>query len=205
MNDARASAKIALIDNEHVNAMADSLRKAGFAKVIPLPNISAMDEIAPYDVVLIDVKGIGGRLLKGSKSATLEGLAVAQEIKRMYPRKKVIVFSAMLNEYEDHYILHGVVDDMFSKDEDVTIRNKKIDRCIYDRIDPVKTWKEYRVKLLCEGVSIYKVAELENEYVSAILNRRQISVADVEKIIGTTATIVEIIKGIVEIVGIAIC
>lgn len=205
MREERGNVKIVLIDNEHVNAAADSLKKAGYVNVTPLPNLTAIEEVAPFDIVLIDVKGIGARYLKGSRSASLEGIAVAREIKRLYPLKKVIVFSAMLNEYKDHFVLHGVVDDVFAKDEDITVRNQKIDRCIRERIDPVEQWKRYRIALLENGVSIYKVAGLENEYVDAIMGRKTVSENDVKKIIGTTTTLVEIVKGIVEIIGIAAC
>ncbi len=196
--------RIAVIDNEQVDNMANNLRAAGYGDVTPLKNILQFDDIKNFDIILLDIKGIGLKLLKGTTSASQEGLSIAREIKRLYPQKKVIVFSAMLKDYEDHFVLHGIVDAKFVKDGDISERNKTIDACIRDRIDPVCAWKKNRALLLENGVSIYAVAELESEVVRSILKKRAISPATIEKLIGNAVALAKIIASIAELVALAI-
>ena len=118
IQDKKKHARIVVIDNEQVDNMVSNLCAAGYGDVTALKNIMSLEEVEKYDLVLIDVKGIGVKFLKGTKSASLEGLAMAREIKRQYPSKKVIVFSAMLQEWEDNYIIHDIVDGSFVKDGD---------------------------------------------------------------------------------------
>ena len=196
--------RIAIIDNEQVGTMANNLRAAGYGDVTSMTKISAVEEIEKYDLILIDIKGIGGKCIQGSKSEVLEGLAVAEEIKRQYPDKKVIVFSAMLQEYEYNYILHGIVDAFFVKDEAISERNKKIDECIRQRIDPFYLWNRHRQVLLEQGVSIFDVAKLEDKIVNAIKKKRTLPIDDIENIIGGAVAIAKLVNTIADIVKLAL-
>ena len=196
--------RIAIIDDEYVDNAADNLRSAGYRDVTPITNIARLDDVESFDLLLIDIKGIGARFLQGTKSAALEGLSMAKEIKRQYPLKKVIVFSAMLNEYEDNFILHDIVDAYFVKDGDISERNRKIDQCIKERIDPVFLWKRNRNLLLEEGVSIHAVAKLESKIVESILRKQSLPELDIIKVIGDVSTIAGMIKSISELVALTL-
>lgn len=196
--------RIAIIDDECVDNAADNLRSAGYRDVTPITNISRLNDVEAFDLILIDIKGIGARFLQGTRSAALEGLAMAKEIKRQYPLKKVIVFSAMLNEYEDNFILHDVVDAYFMKDGDISERNRQIDQCIKERIDPVFLWKRNRNLLLEKGVSIHAVAKLESKIVKSILRKQSLPELDIIKVIGDVSAIAGVIKSISELVALTL-
>ena len=196
--------RIAVIDNEQVDNMVSNLRAAGYGDVSALKNISGLEEVEKYDLILIDVKGIGLKFLRGTKSASLEGLAMAREIKRQYPLKKVVVFSAGLQEYEDNYILHNIVDGSFVKDGDISERNKKIDLCIRQRVDPVYLWKKNRLFLIDQGVSIYDVEKLESKIVRSILKKRALPEIDIERVVGNAVAITGLIKSISELVALTL-
>ena len=196
--------RIAIIDDEYVDNAADNLRSAGYRDVTPITNIARLDDVESFDLLLIDIKGIGARFLQGTKSAALEGLSMAKEIKRQYPLKKVIVFSAMLNEYEDNFILHDIVDAYFVKDGDISERNRQIDQCIKERIDPVFLWKRNRSLLLEKGVSIHAVAKLESKIVESILRKQSLPELDIIKVIGDVSAIAGMIKSISELVALTL-
>ena len=204
IQDKKKHARIVVIDNEQVDNMVSNLCAAGYGDVTALKNIVSLEEVEKYDLVLIDVKGIGVKFLKGTKSASLEGLAMAREIKRQYPSKKVIVFSAMLQEWEDNYIIHDIVDGSFVKDGDISERNKKIDLCIRQLVDPVCLWKKSRLFLLEQGVPIHDVAKLESKIVHAILKKRALPEIDIEKVVGNAVAMVGLIKSISELVALTL-
>lgn len=204
LQDKKKHARIVVIDNEQVDNMVSNLRAAGYGDVTPLKNIASLEEVEKYDLILIDVKGIGLKFLKGTKSVSLEGLAMAREIKRQYPSKKVVVFSAMLQEWEDNYIIHNIVDGSFVKDGDISERNKKIDLCIRQLVDPVCLWKKNRLLLLEQGVPIHDVAKLEDKIVRAILKKRALPEIDIEKVVGNAVAITGLIKSISELVALTL-
>ena len=200
----KSKVRIAIVDDEYVDSVADNLKSAGYRDVTPMKNILRLDDVENFDLVLIDIKGIGARFLQGTKSAALEGLSIAREVKRLYPSKKVIVFSAMMKEYEDNFVLHDIVDAYFIKDGDISERNKKIDQCIRERIDPVFLWKKNRALLLEGGVSVHAVAKLESKIVKSILRKQSLPELDIVKVIGDVSAIAGVIKSISELVALTL-
>lgn len=164
--DACERIPIVVIDNESICRMERSLTGSGFKMVKPLRRITAIKDVEPYQIVLIDIHGVGKQLANGENSLPYEGLSVAEEIKRQYPMKRVLVFSAGLPEYKDNYILRTVVDGSFDKDGNVIERNKLITNQVEALVNPRKRWKAIRSRLLEMDIPIRMIAELEDYYVA---------------------------------------
>jgi len=161
---------IVVIDNESISKMEKSLVGCGFKMVKPLRKINAIKDVEPYQIVLIDIHGVGKHLSNGEHSLPYEGLSVAEEIKRQYPMKRVLVFSAGLSEYRDNYILRTVVDGSFDKDGNVIDRNRIITNQVELLVNPRQRWRVIRSRLLDMDIPIRKIAELEDYYVGTALS-----------------------------------
>ena len=168
---AKKTMSMVVIDNDSQCRMDQNLIDSGYTHTARKYNIERIPDVEPYQIVLIDIKGIGAKCLEGSVSAKDEGLAVAAEIKRQYPSKSVIAFSALLDDYQDHYILRGL-DGYFPKEEAIPKRNEKIDDCLMRQINPMIKWKSIRRELFEYDIPITKVAELESYFVEAVLGQK---------------------------------
>lgn len=186
---------IVVIDNEPIGRMERSLVASGFKTVKALRKIDSIGDVAYYQIILIDIHGVGKKLANGGDSLPYEGLSVAEEIKRQYPMKKVLIFSAALSDYKDNYILRDIVDGSFPKDGNVVERNKIITDQVEALINPRRRWMEIRSRLMNLDVPLREIAVLEDYFVETIReNSGKWDVDQASRIIGNVKDAIAIIK-----------
>lgn len=175
MVDLRKKIQVLVVDDDVQGHLDESLRRCGYANVNTMRDIERIDDVAPYNVILVDVCGVGTKLGNSGSALPFEGLSLAGEIKRQYPLKKVIAYSAMLQQFEANYILKTVVDASFEKGPQIEARNTAIDDCIKASADPRKVWDHFRRRLLDADVPITQIAKMEDYFVSSLLKRRPLN------------------------------
>lgn len=86
----KITSQILFIDDEEFNVI-KMLEKAGWKNIRKMPDIVDFDcsDLRNANIVFVDIKGVGIEL--GFKN---EGIGLAAEIKRRYPNKGVIIYSA---------------------------------------------------------------------------------------------------------------
>lgn len=86
----KAQCQILFIDDEDFNVI-KMLEKAGWKNIKKVSDIVDFDclDLRNADIVFVDIKGVGLEL--GFKN---EGIGLAAEIKKRYPKKGVVIYSA---------------------------------------------------------------------------------------------------------------
>lgn len=151
---------ILIIDDEDLT-IESSLIKNNFS-LFHRTDIDNIRDIAPYSIVLCDIRGVGKAL--GSE---YEGAFIIKEAKLAYPNKQVIAYTA--SQYDPTF------NSFLSYADDIVVKGTGIDEwiAILDKhieivTDPYLQWSQLRKALLDQGVSTIQVADLEQKYVIAI-------------------------------------
>jgi hypothetical protein len=153
---------IAIIDDEefvHFSA----LTKHGFV-LQQLGDIADISAVAAYPVVSCDIKGVGA-----SFGSPLEGAHLIAEVKKRFPDKYVIAYSAgafgpeykRALDFSDVFLRRGASIDEWTECLDIAIRRVG---------DPVEYWKRIRMLLLTHEVSTFEVFLLEDAFITSITN-----------------------------------
>jgi len=174
MKNLRKRIEILVVDDDVQGRLDESLRNCGYERVAMVRDVERIQDVERFQMVLVDILGVGSRLNANGAPLEFQGLSLAEDIKRMYPTKKVIVFSATLQEYKANYILKTVVDGSFEKNPKIDARNNIIDTCLRDIIDPKNNWLKFRQRLLDADVPITEVARLESYYVKRINGHKEL-------------------------------
>ena len=156
----REDVKIVIIDDEQFPYL-ELLRTHRFS-IDTLDNISSLNIIEAYDVILCDVNGVGGNF-----SEQFQGAYLVKEIYKRYPSKIIISytgirFDARYNEFLQY------ADFSLIKDVDSEVWVEKLDMAI-DMVSNVeKRWNRMRDYLLENNVSLYEVMLLEDNLVRSV-------------------------------------
>ena len=136
VTDLRQQANILIIDDQDFIAE-DFLRKNGF-NITHKKDIDTIKDVAPYAVVLCDIRGVGVQL-----GSTKEGAFIIKEIKANFPNKQVVAYTASSfnTEYNDYMKLADVTLD---KGTSIDIWISTLDAQIKNAVDPVYQWKKLR-------------------------------------------------------------
>ena len=122
-------------------------------------DIDTIYDVAAYDIILCDTRGIG----KAYRSE-FEGAYLIKEIRANFPRKIIVAYTASsydpsYNEYlaeADHVQKKGTLGEDWVEVLDHLIRRS---------INPIEQWKKVREELLGHDVSLSTVRKLEDKYV----------------------------------------
>ncbi len=108
----RAQTKILFIDDDKEFKIVPILRKAGWKNTSFFPNADVKDinaeKIRNAHIIFVDIKGVGKTMYED------EGLGLVVDLKKKYPQKKVVIYSAI----PEHKLFHEAVklaDDQLSK------------------------------------------------------------------------------------------
>lgn len=201
MQELRKRARLLVVDDDVQGHLDDNLRRSGYSNVNIMRDVERIQDVEQYHVILVDVCGVGGKLGMEGANLPYEGLSLAEEIKRHYPLKKVIVYSAMLSNFESNYILKTVVDASFEKGTRIDERNKAIDKCLRDISDPRKIWKHFRKKLLDADVPITQVTDMEHYYVRQISGHKMLDQTKIAAFLKNSAGLIGIIKELIDLIS----
>ena len=160
----RNDIKIGVIDNEPFDMM-EVLQRHRF-DIHECGDISSLDSLQAFDVLLCDIQGVG---LKFNK--TFQGAYLIKEIYKKYPFKVIIVYSGKPFDarYND-YLRYAEIS--IKKDASSEEWVEKLDKALDLVNNPEDRWIRIRNYLLSNGVSLFDLALLEDDYVDRILNKK---------------------------------
>ncbi|TKG07902.1 response regulator [Vibrio lentus] len=140
------------------------IRHHGF-NIRVLKDIEDIRSVADYPVVICDIKGIGKAF-----NSPFEGGHIIQEIKKHYPSKVVIAFSG--HQFDAKYNKYFKMSDyVLSKDIDSDQWVDILDETVRKITSPTEQWKRIRQYLVDNNVSTKVIFQLEQEYISAVLDK----------------------------------
>lgn len=104
--------KILFVDDQHTKfKMVSILKKAGWKNTKSIKDITDLDDhkALEADIIFVDINGVGRALFED------QGLGLASALKKKYPKKKIVLYSAETKGDRFHKALREV-DDCLSKD-----------------------------------------------------------------------------------------
>lgn len=157
----RASVDIVVIDDNPFSAE-NNLKNSGF-KITALRDILQVQEVADYSIILCDVNGVGISL-----SQDTQGAYVIEEIKKIYPEKIVIAYTAGSAASKIVQRARMKADSYLRKDASIEEWRDLLDQQITRLADPIVTWKQLRLRLLAKDIELVDLLELEAVYLKNI-------------------------------------
>ncbi|GGG98785.1 transcriptional regulator [Polaribacter pacificus] len=107
----KSNLRILFIDDQHTKfKMVSILKKSGWKNTNSVKDITDLDDYKAKeaDIIFVDINGVGKTLFKD------EGLGLASALKKKYPKKKIVIYSAETKGDRFHKALREV-DDCLSK------------------------------------------------------------------------------------------
>ena len=158
----KAITKILVLDDDGFVFM-EPLRRSEFC-IEYRQDIQALSDVAEYDIILCDIRGVGAFL-----DSQYEGAYLVKKIKEKYPNKIVISYTA--SDYSPSYQEYlKYADAIIPKGTSLEDWDSLLTEKIRELADPVKMWEKTREALLKANVQTITVAEYESQYVKAIQN-----------------------------------
>ena len=155
--------KIAIIDDEDF-VFLEELRKSGF-DIRKYDDALDLQMFDSYPIIICDIKGVG----KDFKSP-MGGAFLIRELKKKYPLKAYAAYTGSTYDISINNYLEGV--SIIKKDIEIDDWCIEIDNLIRNISDPKEVWLKIRDILLKEEVDLISLANLEDEYVDLILNKK---------------------------------
>jgi len=160
----RRNITIAVIDDQAFTPQV-TLQNFGY-KFEPLGDIKSIDDAAKYQLILCDIKGVGRHF-----GASQEGSTLIQEIKRRFPDKVVIAYSASSQADKSVKLAKNLADDFISKDIDNEEWIRLLDKWSTIAVDPYEIWIRIRSRLAESRIDTKQIIYLEDRYVRSVLDR----------------------------------
>ena len=194
----RETIKVCVIDDEGFDI--NMLYDLGYKNIKKKIQFESMDEYEDYDIILCDIEGIGINV-----DVDKQGLAVAEQIKDVYPEKVVLLYSG--KNVETFGEMPKNLDGYLRKQSSMSELAKSLDAYYKQSIDPIYVWKKTRDEMLNNKVSTKTVAFLEDRYCRSLLegkgylynnanlNETEIfSAENISKYIEILAKVVEVVR-----------
>ncbi|OLA48417.1 MAG: hypothetical protein BHW39_01230 [Firmicutes bacterium CAG:552_39_19] len=194
----RENIRICVIDDEGFDI--NMLYDLGYMNIRKKIQFESIDEYKDYDIVLCDVEGIGSNV-----DMDRQGLAVAEQIKNVYPEKVVLLYSG--KNIETFGEMPKVIDGYLRKQSSMSELAKSLDNYYRKSIDPIVVWEKTRNEMLNNKISTKTIAFLEDRYCRSLLEKKEYlysntDVQDIERFsIENIAKYIEVLAKVVEIVG----
>ena len=160
----RETIKICVIDDEGFDI--NMLYDLGYKNIRKKIQFESMDEYQDYDIILCDVEGIGINVDKEK-----QGLAVAEQIKNVYPEKIVLLYSG--KNIESFGEMPKIIDGYLRKQASMSDLAKSLDEYYKKSINPINVWKKTRDEMLNNNISTKTIAFLEDRYCRSLLERKE--------------------------------
>lgn len=159
INDLRKKTDILIIDDEDF-APQEFLENNNY-RFTNKSDIDNIRDVSGYPIILCDIRGIGKKI-----SNAYEGAFVIQEIKKNYPEKIVLAYTA--SQYDPSYNSYiQKADDVLQKSLSTESWLENLDKYLYMISDPIFQWKKFRNQLLEKDVSLITVARYEDIFVKS--------------------------------------
>lgn len=159
----RKKIKICVVDDEGFDI--DKVHSLGYIQVERKLRFENINDYEKYDIVLCDIEGVGNEF-----DSVRQGLAVAEQIKSVYPDKIVLIYSG--KNVESYGELPDNIDGVLSKVEATTELVKKLDKYYMESIDPIIVWEKTRQQMLDAGIATKTIAIVEDQYCNSMLDKK---------------------------------
>lgn len=159
----RKDIKICVIDDEGFDI--GKIYSLGYIQVDRKLNFESINDYEKYNIILCDIEGVGNDL-----NSERQGLAVAEQIKEVYPEKIVLIYSG--KNVQSYGELPHNIDGVLNKIDPSTELVKKLDKFYKDSIDPVLVWEKTRMQMLNAGIATKTIAIVEDRYCKSILEKK---------------------------------
>ncbi|WP_420024759.1 hypothetical protein ACN9JG_22875 (plasmid) [Cereibacter azotoformans] len=157
----RAKVKIGVIDDDSFKPRAN-LENYGF-QFDELQDITSIDKVIPYDVVICDLMDVGVNF-----DAAAGGASIIQEIKRNFPAKFIIAYTGARGNSPEASSAKEFADLFLKKDILISDLVSELDQAIDYSLDPYEKWVITRQGLIDLDIDIREVVKLEDAYVSSV-------------------------------------
>lgn len=186
--------RILVVDDKSVPFL--EILKSNNYSIKRYPDITDLDVVKNFDIILCDIQGVGKKL-----NPTLQGVHLVQQIKKLYPFKQVIAFTANPSDPDVVAQLMNVPHAFLQKDASEREWMEALDLCITRFASPVDQWAVIREALLKQKVSTKTVAHLESNFVKSIQKKNSGILLDSLKDHPTISPeMIEILKGLAALV-----
>lgn len=161
INDLRKKTDILIIDDE-IFAPQEYLENNNY-RFTNKNDIDNIKDVSEYPIILCDIRGIGKKI-----SAIYEGAFVINEIKKNYPEKIVLAYTA--SQYDPSYnVFIQKADDILSKSLSTESWLEVLDKYLYMISDPIYQWKKFRNQLLKKDIPLLTIAKYEDIFVKSYM------------------------------------
>lgn len=160
LSQLKKNTEILVIDDD-VFAYLDALRKNEF-QIEHRTDIQSLKDVAEYDMVLCDIRGVGKFL--GSEYG---GAYLVKQLKEKYPNKIIVSYTADdYNPKFEEFLKYA--DSIVPKGTTLEDWDALLTKLIKELANPVKQWEKTRKALLEANVATITVAKYEAQYVKAV-------------------------------------
>jgi DNA-binding NtrC family response regulator len=135
----RAKFEIAVIDDQPFSP--EQNLKNNYFQIRSFRDISSVNEIEQFPIVLCDLQGVGMNL-----AADLQGGYLIEEIKVNFPEKVVIAFTGGSTNSSIFKRATKFADNYIKKDATIDEWRDVLDKHIQQLSDPVYVWKQLRIR-----------------------------------------------------------
>ena len=156
--------KIAVIDDQDFPPT-NNLRNLGF-NIITFKDISTLEQVKEYPVIICDIKGIGKEF--GGK---YEGAFVISELRKSYPDKYIISYSTSSYDLDISSFIQKS-DVIASKGAKIEEWSSILEKAIKDTSNASIRWKKTRESLLNNDIELSDLLDLEQKYILSINNSK---------------------------------
>ena len=158
----RDQIKVCVIDDEGFDI--NTLYDLGYKNIRKKIQFENMDEYQDFDIILCDVEGVGVTV-----DAEKQGLAVAEQIKNVYPEKVVLLYSG--KNIETFGEMPSNLDGYLRKQSSMSELAKSLDESYAQAINPVNVWEKTRDEMLQNKISTKTIAFLEDRFCRTLLEK----------------------------------
>lgn len=158
----REQIKVCVIDDEGFDM--NTLYDLGYKNIRKKIQFENMDEYQEFDIILCDVEGIGVTV-----DAEKQGLAVAEQIKNVYPEKVVLLYSG--KNIETFGEMPDILDGYLRKQTSMSELAKTLDAFYAQSINPINVWEKTRNEMIKNKISTKTIAFLEDRFCKALLEK----------------------------------
>lgn len=159
----RRKVRIAVIDDEPFQPLENLLDES--YDVTFMGGICRAELCERYDILLCDIQSVGVDL-----NGEEQGAAVVGQIKRIYPDKYVIVYSALDRRSRILRLALDRSDNFIAKSSSQDLIYSVLDTGVRWILDPEKIWERTNAELRSRNVSTKNIAELEHKFVKSVLS-----------------------------------
>lgn len=116
-------------------------------------------ETEPFEIVIMDIRGVARRL-----QSSMEGFALACEVKMKYPLKRVCCYSGSIYPEISEQLAEKRIDAFWVKDTEIDKICEKIDKMIIDYADYNKQWEILQHEMIKNQVGESDIQQIREAY-----------------------------------------